>query len=355
MKTIDKTKPVLVTGATGYVAGWIVKKLLEEGLTVHAAVRNPNNKEKLEHLNTIAEKSIGNIKYFKSDLLQKDSYAEAMKGCEVVFHTASPFTSKIKDPQKDLVDPAVLGTENVLETASTTPTVKRVVLTSSCAAICTDAIDCEKALGGVLTEADWNITSSINYQPYYYSKTLAEKKAWKMAENQMQWDLVVINPSLVMGPALNPNSNTSESMAILKQLGDGSMKMGAPKLGIGLVDVRDVADAHIAAAFTPAAKGRHITSAHNTTFLEMGLVLQQKYGNNFPLPKKALPKWLVMIVGPMMNKLMTRGFIRKNVDVEWKADNSKIKKELGISFTPMQKTMEDSFQVLIDNNIIQSK
>lgn len=355
MTQIDKSKPVMVTGATGYIAGWIVKKLLEDGITVHAAVRNPDNVEKLTHLNSIAEKSSGEIKYFKSDLLIKNSYTKAMQDCELVYHTASPFTSNIKDPQKDLIDPAVLGTENVLETASQTPSVKRVVLTSSCAAIYTDAIDCQNAPDGVLTEDMWNTTSSLKYQPYSYSKTLAEKKAWEKAEQQTRWDLVVINPSLVMGPALNPNSNTSESMTILKQLGDGTMKTGAPKLGIGLVDVRDVADAHISAGFTPSAKGRHITSGHDTNLLEMGLTLQAKFGADFPLPKKALPKWLVMIVGPMMNKLMTRKFLRNNLNIEWKADNSKIKNELGISFISLQKTMEDSFQVLIDNNIVKAK
>ncbi|MFT6211884.1 MAG: dihydroflavonol-4-reductase, partial [Bacteroidia bacterium] len=66
MTTIDKSTPVLVTGATGYVAGWLVKKLLEEGLTVHAAVRNPENKSKLAHLDELAANATGNIKYFKA-------------------------------------------------------------------------------------------------------------------------------------------------------------------------------------------------------------------------------------------------------------------------------------------------
>jgi nucleoside-diphosphate-sugar epimerase len=119
-----------------------------------------------------------------------------------------------------------------------------------------------------------------------------------------------------------------------------------------LVDVRDVADAHMAAGYTPGAHGRYITSAHNTNFLEMALALQGKYGNDFPLPKKALPKWLIMIVGPLMNKMMTRKFLRNNINIEWRADNSKIKKELGISFLPLEQTMEDSFQVLVDNEIL---
>lgn len=352
---INTTQPVLVTGATGYVAGWLVKRLLEQGLTVHAAVRNPDNEKKLAHLNEAAAQSEGTIKYFKSDLLEKGSYSEAMQGCEVVFHTASPFTLDIEDPQKDLIDPAVKGTANVLESANQTPSVKRVVVTSSCAAIYTDAIDCQHAPGGVLTEDLWNTSASLDYQPYSLSKTLAEKKAWEMADAQSQWKLVTINPSFVMGPPLNPKTTSSESMSILTQLGDGTMKMGVPKMGVGIVDVRDVADAHVAAGFKPNAQGRYITSGHNSDFLEMGTVLQPKFGDNFALPKKALPKWLLMLVGPMVDKRFTRRYLKNNVNIEWKADNSKIRNELGISFRPLQTTMEDAFQVLVDEGIVKAK
>lgn len=351
MTQMDKTKPVLVTGATGYVAGWLVKRLLDEGITVHAAVRDPKKTEKLAHLNKLAENSKGSIKYFKSDLLTPGSYAEGMEGCELVYHTASPFVTDVKDPQRDLIDPAVKGTQNVLETASNTSSVKRVVVTSSCAAIYTDAIDSHNAPGGILTEDIWNTTASLDYQPYSYSKTLAEQKAWELVNAQSQWDLVTINPSLVLGPPLNPNVVTSESFSILKQLGDGTMKMGAPKMGLGVVDVRDVAEAHYQAGFTPSAKGRYITAAHSSDLLELGTTLLPKYGNKYPLPKKALPKWLLMIVGPFTNKLFTRDFIRKNVNITWNADNSKIQKELGISFRPLKETMEDTFQVMVDEKI----
>lgn len=352
---IDKSKPVMVTGATGYVAGWLVKKLLEDGLTVHAAVRNPDKTEKVQHLNAIAKQSNGSIKYFKSDLMQPGSYAQAMEGCELVFHTASPFTLEVNDPQKDLIDPAVMGTENVLKTANETPTVKRVVVTSSCAAIYTDASECADLPGGTLTEDIWNTTSSLDYQPYSYSKTLAEKKAWEMEKAQSRWDLVTINPCFVMGPPLNPHATTSESFSVLKQMGDGTMKMGAPRMGLGVVDVRDVAEAHYKAGFVPTAKGRYITAAHNTDFLEMGKSLLPKYGDRFPLPKKPVPKWLLMLIGPMVNKAFSRKMLRNNVNHVWKADNSKIKQDLGISFRPLQTTMEDGFQVLVDEKILTPK
>jgi nucleoside-diphosphate-sugar epimerase len=355
MTEIDKTKPVMVTGANGYVASWLVKKLLDEGLTVHAAVRNPEDTKKVEHLIKAAANSKGQLKFFKGDLLTPGSYEAAMQGCRLVFHTASPYTINVKNPQKELIDPALKGTENVLNSVNKVGSVKRVVLTSSCAAIYTDAIECANAPGGKLTEAVWNTTASLEYQPYYYSKTLAERKAWEMAKAQSNWDLVSINPPGVFGPPLNPENTTSESINILKMLGDGQMKMGAPKMGIGVVDVRDVAEAHFRAGFTTAASGRYLTSAHNTDFLELGTVLLPKYGDKYPLPKKALPKWLLMLIGPITNKLFTRRFIKNNVNIPWVADNSKIKKELNMTFRPLQETMEDSFQALIDAGILNAK
>ena len=352
---IDKNTPVLVTGANGYVASWLVKQLLEDGVTVHAAVRNPSKKDKYAHLDAIAEKSSGSIKYFESDLLKEGSYAQAMEGCELVYHTASPFTLDVKDPQKELIDPALNGTRNVLEQANKTASVKRVVVTSSCAAIYTDAVDCKSAPNGILTEDIWNTTASLDYQPYSYSKTLAEKEAWKIAGAQNRWDLVTINPCGVFGPALNPKSATSESMNILKQMGDGTLKAGAPKFGIGVVDVREVADAHFKAGFDPKANGRYILAGHNTNLLDMALTLQDKYGKQYPLPKTDPPKWFLMLIGPFVNKVFSRKVIKNNVNVEWKADNSKSIRDLGIQYRPMKETMEESFQMLIDNQLIPTK
>ena len=95
MTQIDKTKPVMVTGANGYVASWLVQRLLDEGMTVHAAVRNPDNEQKISHLKEAAARSKGKIKFFKGDLLTPGSYKEAMEGCELVYHTASPFTTDV--------------------------------------------------------------------------------------------------------------------------------------------------------------------------------------------------------------------------------------------------------------------
>lgn len=350
---IDNNRPVLVTGATGYVAGWIVKRLLDKGITVHAAVRDPSNTEKLEYLNALAEQAPGAIKTFRSDLLDKGSYAEAMQECELVYHTASPFTLTVEDPQRDLIEPAQLGTRNVLEQANQTDSVERVVVTSSCAAIYGDTADLADIDHDQFTEADWNSTSSPTHQPYSYSKTLAEREAWKLAKMQNRWDLVTINPSLVLGPGINPFA-TSESFTLLKQLGNGSMKSGVPAFYIGAVDVRDVADAHIQAGFTPSAKGRYITSAHETSFSEIAQILWSQFGDSYPLPQRTMPKWLVWLMGPMVDKSLSRKMVTRNVGHPWHADNSKSIRDLGITYRPLETSLTEMFQQLIDSGVFAS-
>lgn len=347
MTQLNTTHPVLVTGATGYLAGWIVKKLLEQGVTVHAAVRDPSKTEKLKYLNKIADASAGSIRYFKADLMTEGSYAEAMEGCEIVFHTASPFTIRVEDPQRDLVDPAQLGTRNVLEQANKTETVKRVVVTSSCAAIYGDNIDLEKTPDGVFTEDIWNTSSSLDHQAYSYSKTMAEKEAWRIADAQDRWKLVCINPTLIMGPAINPNAG-GESMSMMVQFGDGTLKMGAPDYGFGIVDVRDVAEAHLAAAFKPEANGRNITSAHNASLPDIAKALAPEYKDRYPIPKRILPKWLVWLVAPLADKAMTRKIVSLNIGYPWIGDNSKSIRELGITYRPLEETINDMFKQLID-------
>ena len=252
-------------------------------MTVHAAVRDPENTAKVAHLTAMG----GDLKLFKADLLDAGSYAEAMAGCSIVFHTASPFTSNIKDPQRDMVDPALKGTENVLASAGETKSVKRVVLTSSCVAIYGDSADIAAYPNGTMTEDQWNTTSTLHHQTYSYSKTVAEKRAWEMAEAQDGYKLVVINPGFVIGPGTMA-SPTSESFTLMKQLTDGTMATGAPDFDIGCVDVADVALAHIRAAYIPKAEGRHICVSERRTFLAMAQAMRAG-GIEGRLPKRNAP------------------------------------------------------------------
>lgn len=149
MKVIDKKMPVMVTGGTGYMASWIIKMLLEEGISVNATVRDPLDIQKVGHLTALTKGSPGKLKLFKADLLDSGSFDEPMQGCELVIHTASPFfITRIRNPEEELLRPAKEGTRNILETAKRTPSIKRVVLTSSVVAIFGDNADIQKIPDG---------------------------------------------------------------------------------------------------------------------------------------------------------------------------------------------------------------
>ncbi|CAB9517925.1 Anthocyanidin reductase ((2S)-flavan-3-ol-forming) [Seminavis robusta] len=290
---IGTAKPVLVTGGTGYVAGVLISQLMDKGLTVHTTVRDPSKKDRIQHLQDLAAKSRGSIKFFKADLLTLGAFEEAMKGCYAVFHIASPFAMAVKDPVKDLAEPAVKGTENVLLQCNKTPSVERVVLTSSCVAVYTDAAEINDEKNPV-TEDSRNRTASLTHNPYSLSKTLAEQKAWTIAGSQTQWRLCTINPNLIVGPGIKYHES-SESFHLVKSFGsnDPNMAMGAPNIGMSCVDVRDVAAAHIAAAYLEDAAGRHhirhILSGPGFFLPEIGQAIVKKYGSKYSIVTKPVP------------------------------------------------------------------
>lgn len=180
-------KAVAVTGASGFVASHLVAQLLSKKYRVRGSVRDAKKSAELTFLTGMD--TDGLLSLHSADLNQPDSFEETLSGAETVFHTASPYSLTVKDPQKDLVTPAEMGTLNILRQAARTKTVKRVVLTSSMAAI-TDEPD-----GRVLTEDDWNEHSTLRRNPYYFSKVRAERAAWEfMREQKPDFDLVVINP-----------------------------------------------------------------------------------------------------------------------------------------------------------------
>jgi len=347
-------KPILVTGASGYIAGWIIKYLLEEGHTVHGTVRDPAKSSSIAHLLKIAGKTRGTLKLFKADLLDKGSFDAAMTGCEIVMHTASPFImGGYKDATEALVRPAVEGTRNVLESVNRIESVRRVVLTSSIASVIGDNIDLKDAPGGILTEAQWNTTSSVNHNPYQYSKVAAEREAWTINRSQHRWDLVTINPSMVYGPALTPTSQ-SASIDTMVQMGDGRLFMGVPKLVYGVVDVREVAKAHLLAASRPEARGRYILSATELTMMQIGKILRKHYGWSYPFPLMQPPKLVVWAVGPLMGPV-TRKFISKNVSLPLRIDNTRSRNSLGVQYRPVEETFVEHFQQVIDDGLLKKK
>lgn len=347
--TIPTDAPVLVTGATGYVAGRLVERLLSEGLTVHATVRDASKTERLAYLRDLADGSPGSIQFFTANLLDEGSFTEAMAGCRVVFHTASPFALDTKDAQKELIDPAVDGTANVLASANATPTVTRVVLTSSCAAIYGDNADLDATPNGAFDESVWNTTSTLTHNPYSLSKTLAEKKAWEMAEAQDRWRLVACNPAMVMGPGVKIHSS-SESLQLMKQLVDGSLASGMPDLRLGVVDVRDLAEAHVLAGFLPDAEGRHVLVGTDATMPMMVDALKPQWQGRLKLPGRVAPKWLLWLVAPFVG--LTRTFVSKNIGLPWISDTTKSREALGLSYRPLAETMNDFAQQVVDEGVV---
>jgi nucleoside-diphosphate-sugar epimerase len=350
MSIIDKTKPVLVTGGSGYMASWIVKMLLEEGINVNATVRDPLDVQKVEHLTTLAKASAGKLKLFKADLLDSGSFDKPMEGCELVMHTASPFfITRAKNPEEELIRPAKEGTRNVLEAAKRTPTVKRVVLTSSVAAVYGDNVDIKLAPGGLFTEKEWNVTSSAEHNPYPYSKTMAEREAWAIAKQQDRWDLVTINPGWIIGPSLSKRKD-SMSISTMIQLGDGTFKTGVPELWNGIADVRDVASAHIKAGFTPKASGRHIIVSGEASLFDLANILRKHFGDTYPFPRRQAPKFLFWLIAPLLG--YTRKYVSRNVGHQIKFDNSYSKADLGMSYIPVEQTVKDHFQQILDDVLL---
>ena len=347
---MDKSKPKLITGGNGYIGSWVVKHLLEEGFTVHLALRDKNKKEKYEHLLKIAETSSGELIVFESDLLIEGSYDEAIKGCDLVFHMASTFLiNRIKNPQKQLIDPAYKGTINVLNSVNKTQSVKRVVLTSSAGAIYGNAKDSKNIPHGVFNESIWNTTSNYTNKPYSYAKVLAEKKAWEIHDNQQRWDMVVINPGFVMGPPLSANSN-SASMGFMLEMVNGKNKSGVPAMEFGMVDVRDVAKAHMKVANMKEVNGRNIIVSTSISWIKYGEILRDKYGSKYPIPKNLVPKFMLYLVGWISG--VSWNCVSKNIGYPLIFDNSKSINELGMEYIPIEKTLIDHLEQIRELGLI---
>ncbi|KTC43310.1 diaminohydroxyphosphoribosylaminopyrimidine deaminase, partial [Pseudomonas sp. ABAC61] len=230
-----------------------------------------------------------------------------------------------------------------------TSCVRRVVLTSSVVAAYGDTIDARDIPNHLLDESHWNESSSVDHNPYNYSKVAAEREAWRMHGEQNRWKLVTINPGMVYGPALTTLSQ-SASIDTLLSMGDGRLKTGVPDLISGFVDVRDVARAHILAAFTPEACGRYLLVARDISLLAMAKILRARFGDRYPFPRTTVPKWVVWTIGPLLGPI-TRKFVSRNVGYPIRFDNSR-SVALGVEYHSVQQTLEEHFQQVIDDELL---
>jgi dihydroflavonol-4-reductase len=329
---------VLVTGASGFIASHIVQQLLAKGHRVRGTVRSLAKEKDLARLRALPG-AAEQLSFVAADLRTPGGFDEAVRGCDAVLHTASPYSLDAKDPQKDLVDPAVMGTRNVLLACQKAPSVKRVIVTSSMAAI-TD----EPESDHLLTEADWNTKSSLERNPYYYSKTLAERAAWEFLEREKpSFDLVVINPFLVIGPSLSLGINTSNQLFV--DLLAGTYP-GIMNLTWGFVDVRDVADAHVRALETPGAKGRYITAGETIGMRALVELLEKNgWASGNKLPKLGMDCGAGDFAVRLSSYLQPKGvgsYLRTHVGRVPRYDTSKVRNELGVSFRSAESSVLDT-------------
>lgn len=333
-------KPVCVTGASGFIASHIVKQLLEQGYRVRGTVRKSSqNYPFLLALPGAAEQ----LELVEADLLAAGSYDKAVEGCDYVMHTASPYKNKVKNPQTDLVDPAVNGTETLLESCLKSDCVKRVILTSSIAAI-TDEPDSTK----IFTEKEWNTMSSLDRNPYHYSKTVAELAAWDfIMKKRPAFDLVAINPFMVIGPSLGPSLNTTNEMIRDIMIG---VYPGIMDINWGFIDVRDVARAHILAMETDTASGRYLCSAEALHMRDLVALLKSSGFGNYALPKVDLTGKMGTLLMKALSFTQPKDigtYIRTTIGRTMRYDNSKIRRELGLSFIPVKDSLIESVRDMV--------
>ncbi|KAI9428925.1 D-lactaldehyde dehydrogenase [Lactarius indigo] len=267
MVAVSPPAKVLVTGANGYLAVWIVKKYLEAGYSVRGTVRSLSKSAFLKEQFAEYGKRLELVVI--EDITKGGAFDEAVKGVDAIAHTASPFHHNAIDPD-ELIVPAVGGTASVLNSALKHGTsVRRVVLTSSVAAVREDHPTRRE-----YDETSWNnavvakvVSKGSAAGPatiYLASKTLAERAAWEFVaahKAELAWDLVVINPPLIFGPSLSPAKTIDEINTSQREIYDTltGAWTGAQLRGQGnWVHVSIAADAHVRATHAAAAGGERI-------------------------------------------------------------------------------------------------
>lgn len=316
---------VCVTGANGFVASWLVKLLLERGYHVRGMVRSPGDKQKIGHLEEF-DGAKDRLTLVKGDLLDYESIFAAIDGCCGVFHAACPVPSHTStNPEVEVLDPAIKGTLNVLK-ACTEAKVKRVIMTSSVGAV---IFDPNRPKDVVIDENCWSNEAYLRENKHWYmlGKTLGEKAAW-VYSRQKGLDLIVICPTLVLGAVIQSTLNAS-SLVILKLLNGSSDSYENSKCGV--INVKDVAWAHILTYETPAASGRYLCCSEMVTKKTMVEIVRRLY------PEYTLPSRCNEVQIPSLypREMSTRKL-----------------QDLGLTYTPLETTLKETVESLKDKGYL---
>lgn len=317
------TYTVLVTGGSGFVGSHVILQLLAAGHRVRTTVRNLSREAEVRATLARAGAEAGDrLRFFAADLEKDEGWAEAAQGCDYVHHVASPFPPAQPKDENELIRPAREGTLRVLR-AARDAAVKRVVVTSSFAAIGYGHGQRDTPY----TEADWTDPEGPAVQPYMKSKTLAERAAWDfVAREGKGMELAVVNPVGIFGPALGDDLSTS--IFLVQSMLEGKMP-GTPRLWLGVVDVRDVADLHLRAMTDPAAAGERFlaVAGEAMSFHQMATGLRERLGPAAArVPKRELPDWLIRLLA-LFNPLAREAVPR--LGIQARASNEKARRVLG--------------------------
>ncbi|MEM1149421.1 MAG: aldehyde reductase [Pseudomonadota bacterium] len=287
---------VLVTGATGFIASHCIVKLLERGHTVRGTARSTSKTGALNTLLSDYMETAVDIPLVAADLQRDTGWDEAVEGVDAIFHVASPIPDALPRDADELIVPARDGALRVLRAAKRAG-VERVVMTSSVAAI---AYGWGDARPDVLTEAHWSNADNLkDNTAYTRSKTIAEKAAWDYVSGEGEGlKLTTINPSAVLGPVMG--SDFSASLQIVTQLMQGKLP-AVPRVGFQIVDVRDVAEAHVLALEHENSSGsRYAVTDDFMWFADVAQLLRDAYPNHpRKIPSGQMPDWLLKLMAPI--------------------------------------------------------
>jgi dihydroflavonol-4-reductase len=278
---------VLVTGASGYIAGFVVKALLAGGWRVSGTIRNL---ARADAVRASLGVSADQLPLTAADLTHDAGWAEATAGCDFVQHIASPLPTGTVRTDDDLIIPARDGALRAVRAAHAAG-VKRVVMTSSVAAMYYGMTGQDRTY----TEADWSDLTSPATNAYAKSKTIAERAArdW-VAANGGGVEYCTINPALVLGPVLG--GDFSGSLAVVTKMLNGELP-GLPAIGFGICDVRDIAAAHVAAMTTPGIDGeRFLCSGEHLAMADVAAILKSRLADAAKrVPTMKLPNFVVRL------------------------------------------------------------
>lgn len=338
------SKTVLVTGGSGYIAVFILLRLLADGWTVRTTVRKLARADEVKAMLREGGADPGGVQFAEADLLSDDGWNEAASGCEYVLHVASPFPQGVPKNPDDLVVPAREGALRVLRAARDAG-VKRVVLTSSFAAVGYGHPEKTR-----FTEKDWTNVDAPGVAPYPRSKTLAERAAWDfIAREGGALELTAVNPVVVVGPVLGPDFSTS--IQLIRRLLSGRVP-GLPRLFFGVVDVRDVADLHVRAMTSPEAHGQRFLAVaeHFLSARHVAVTLKRRLGNEAAkVVTREVPDWLIRLAGafdPAVGQVASELGKRKDAAAD------KAQRLLGWSPRSVEDALADTARSLIDRNLL---